>query len=155
MGALVSAPCAELHRGADGEGRTGRADAAGWADILSTARGTFCQPGSPAVALRWSSHQRRVEDGRGRDQPDPAHLDRAWYYGNWSNPAALRTFSYTEGDTTLSECATDAEFCELMRSFGNMDNFKGVDDMCSDEIRAAFERLGLAALLYQNRPQVA
>ena len=30
-----------------------------------------------------------------------------------------------------------------------------VDDMCSDEIRAAFERLGLADLLYQNRPQVA
>ena len=32
LGALVSAPCAELHRGADGEGRTGRAgraDAAG------------------------------------------------------------------------------------------------------------------------------
>ena len=79
----------------------------------------------------------------------------AWYYGNWSNPAALRTFSYTEGDTTLSECATDEEFRELMRRFENMGTFKGVDDMCSDEIRDAFARLGLADLLHQNRPRVA
>jgi hypothetical protein len=76
----------------------------------------------------------------------------AWYYGNWINPLTLKLMSYAEGDTTLTECEDDASFvkevrehCDWQKSAGY---FIGVDCMCSAEIEAAFDRLGLGEYLH-------
>ena len=43
--------------------------------------------------------------------------DDAECYGNWANPEKRIIFSYVEGDCTMTECDTDAEFvAEIRRS---------------------------------------
>ena len=76
----------------------------------------------------------------------------AWYLGNWANPTTRMLFSYCEGDTSLTECDTDAEFVEQVRGVAECygEGFKGIDPMCVPEIEAAFRRLGLADLFHST-----
>ena len=84
-----------------------------------------------------------------------AQLDKrqdAWYYGNWINPLTLKLFSYCEGDLTLTECDTEADFaaqvrecCEWQKQAGY---FIGLDGMCSEPIIEAFKRMGLEEYLH-------
>jgi hypothetical protein len=77
----------------------------------------------------------------------------AHYFGNWVNPAKREWFTYAEGDTTLTRCATDQEFVAYVREtfawYEEYDgNRPGIDPGFSEELRAEFERLGLADLLH-------
>lgn len=78
----------------------------------------------------------------------------ASYYGNWANPLKLQLVSYAEGDITVTKCDTDAEFtaavtemCEWQKTAGY---FKGIDSMCSDDIKAGFARTNLNQYLWPD-----
>jgi hypothetical protein len=72
--------------------------------------------------------------------------------GLGTNPTARKIFSYCEGDTTLVNCSTDAEYVEQLRAVANWnrDNecWKGIDPGFGDEMKAQFVALGLSDLLY-------
>lgn len=77
----------------------------------------------------------------------------ASYYGTWANPTTLIVFSYCEGDTTHIQCESDAEFAEELRRIDkwNVENGHGparIDPGFSPEMKAAFERIGLADMLH-------
>lgn len=77
----------------------------------------------------------------------------AEYYGNWANPTRLIIFSYCEGDCTLTECDTDAEFVAKIRDMArweiedNDGKFK-IDALCNQPMIARWESLGLGDLLH-------
>jgi hypothetical protein len=87
-----------------------------------------------------------------------AQLDTAQdasYFGNWINPITLKLFSYVEGDTTLTECESEAEFaavvreaCEWHKERGYWTERDGIDGMCSEPIIEAFKRMGLEQYLH-------
>ena len=74
------------------------------------------------------------------------------YYGTWTNPTTLRIFCYCEGDTTLQQAETEAEYVkairELVRWATEAGYWKGIDSMCNDAITARFNELGLGDLLH-------
>lgn len=74
------------------------------------------------------------------------------YYGTWANPDKRIIFCYCEGDTTMTECATDKEFTEEMRSLAKWSIEGGydfhIDTMCVDAMTQRFTALGLADLLW-------
>lgn len=79
------------------------------------------------------------------------HQD-ASYFGIWVNPLLLRYVSYIEGDQTLIQYESEAEFTagireavEWQKSAGH---FIGIDGMCRPEIIEAFTRLGLGEFLH-------
>lgn len=76
----------------------------------------------------------------------------AWYYGNWINPITLKLFSYAEGDTTLTECESEAEFIAAVRECVRWQTehgyFIGIDGMCEPAIIDAFIRMGLGDVLH-------
>lgn len=89
--------------------------------------------------------------GNGWAQVDTAQ--DASYFGNWANPTKLLFFSYCEGDTTLVECETEAEFVDYLRKtadwYAKNDGAPAkIDPGLNEEITAAFTKLGLADLLH-------
>jgi hypothetical protein len=77
----------------------------------------------------------------------------AEYFGNWINPTKRIWFSYTEGDTTLIRCDTDAEFVAYVREtfawYEERDGRRpGIDPGFSEDLKAAFVALGLGDLLH-------
>jgi len=76
----------------------------------------------------------------------------AWYYGNWANPETLELVSYAEGDLTIKQADTEAEFVEEMRRIEKWHKENGgkckVDTMCVDTITLQFEQIGLADMLH-------
>ena len=72
----------------------------------------------------------------------------ASYYGNWINPLARKIVSYAEGDVTVEEYDSDEEFTEAVNKFVDWHKkggyWKGIDDMCREDIRARLEELNLA-----------
>lgn len=77
--------------------------------------------------------------------------DASWY-GNWVNPTKLKLLSYCEGDVTLIECDSEEEFKEQLAAtlkwHVENDYQPKIDGMCSEEIIAAFTRLGFAEWLH-------
>lgn len=78
--------------------------------------------------------------------------DAPWH-GNWANPFNRQVMIFQEGDETLHQAATDAEFVQAVRNVKTSQEacghaFKGIDTMCSKRLRARFEALGLRDLLY-------
>ena len=77
----------------------------------------------------------------------------AHYYGTWANPEKRLIFSYTEGDTCLTECDTDQEFIEQIRYCETWNNDGGwgqihIDPGFNPDIKQRFEAMGLADLLH-------
>ena len=77
----------------------------------------------------------------------------AWYFGNWANPSKLVLVSYCEGDVTVQRAESEAEFVfEIRRikewNVANGWQFSGIDPMGSDDIEAAFVKLGLGDLIH-------
>ncbi len=76
----------------------------------------------------------------------------ASYYGQWANPITFKLMSYCEGDVTLTECDTEAEFIEAIRECIRWNKeagyFIGIDGMCEPRIIEAFTRMGLAEFLH-------
>lgn len=84
----------------------------------------------------------------------------ASYFGTWANPTTRTIICFCEGDLTVQEAETDAEFCEALRAIktwntehGGDGGFKGIDTMCRPEITEAFVALGLQDLLQQQPPK--
>ena len=76
----------------------------------------------------------------------------ASYYGNWISPTERKLMSYCEGDTTLTECADDADFISAVREcvawHKEREYFIGIDAGGVAEIEQAFDRLGLGEFLH-------
>jgi hypothetical protein len=77
----------------------------------------------------------------------------ASYFGNWVNPVKREWFAYCEGDTTLIRCESDAEFAAYVREtfdwYAERDGRRpGIDPGFSDDLKAAFNRVGLTDLLH-------
>lgn len=73
----------------------------------------------------------------------------ASYYGNWINPTSLEIMSYAEGDVTRTICESVEEFraeVERICAWHEEQDGKrpGIDAMCRDDLKSAFERVGLA-----------
>lgn len=77
----------------------------------------------------------------------------ASYFGTWCSPSRRIIVNYCEGDVTTTICETDAEFVEEMRRIDqwNQNNGHGralIDPGFSPDMKAAFERIGLADMLH-------
>jgi len=74
----------------------------------------------------------------------------ASYFGTWANPFKLIIFQYCEGDTTMTECETEQEFCAEMRKIEGFDGyrFRGVDPGFNAPLLAKFEEIGLSNMLH-------
>ena len=77
----------------------------------------------------------------------------ASYYGTWCSPAERTIVSFSEGDVTTTLCETDEEFVTELRELARWANEAGygptkIDAVFHDELRQAFENLGLADLLH-------
>ncbi len=77
----------------------------------------------------------------------------ASYYGTWCSPAERTIVSFSEGDVTTTVCETDEEFVAEIRELARWTDEAGhgpmkIDAVCHDELRQAFEKLGLADLLH-------
>ena len=77
----------------------------------------------------------------------------ASYYGSWCSFSARTIVSFSEGDVTTTVCETDAEFVEQVRELARWNDEAGygpmkIDAVFHDEMRQAFEKLGLADLLH-------
>jgi len=74
------------------------------------------------------------------------------YFGQWANPHTLKTFSYVEGDVTLCEAETVDEFVAHVRNMAawhqENNEFRGIDTMCREPLRARFVEIGLGDLLH-------
>jgi peptidoglycan/xylan/chitin deacetylase (PgdA/CDA1 family) len=99
---------------------------------------------------RYDFHLCRAVDGW-------AQLDTrqdASYHGIWINPVSLKLFSYVEGDTTLTECESEAEFITAARICFEWHKehgyFIGVDAMEAGGAKQAFVRMGLGEYLHEE-----
>ena len=77
----------------------------------------------------------------------------ASYYGTWCSPAARTIVSFCEGDVTTTVCENDQELVEQIRELARWTDEAGygpmkIDAVFHDELRPAFEKLGLADLLH-------
>lgn len=77
----------------------------------------------------------------------------ASYYGRWVNPTRMTLFCYVEGDTTMVECESEAEFAKAVREASDWharnDGVPGrIDAGFTPGMRERFERLGLGDLLH-------
>lgn len=76
----------------------------------------------------------------------------ASYYGTWTNPAQRQIFSYCEGDTTLTQCETDAEYVQALHELVEWNRgagyWRGIDPGFAPAMREQFTRLGLDSLLH-------
>lgn len=78
--------------------------------------------------------------------------DAPWF-GTWTSPGRLAIFSYCEGDTTLQEAETPEEYVAALRDLVRWNDDHGhgparIDPGFDPEMRAVFERLGIADLLH-------
>ena len=107
----------------------------------------------------------RTFDGSGTSEGHAAKLHAAvfatvvtrndcGFYGQWANPATRTIVAFTEGDLTRTECASDEEFTNEMRTIAawhGPDDWRGIDPS-RPELRSAFSRLGLDELLITASP---
>ena len=75
------------------------------------------------------------------------------YYGIWCSPTERTIVSFSEGDVTTRVCETDEEFVAEIRELARWNDGAGygpmkIDALFHDELRRAFEHLGLADLLH-------
>ena len=75
------------------------------------------------------------------------------YYGTWCSPTERTIVSFSEGDVTTRVCETDAELVAEIRELVRWSDEAGygptkIDAMHHDELRQAFEKLGLRDLLH-------
>lgn len=76
-------------------------------------------------------------------------------FGNWANPTDLKWLNYRDGETTLVEFRTYAEFIDYCRAtFAWYEQHDGqrpsMDCGFNDDIRAEFIRLGLGDILSED-----
>ena len=69
------------------------------------------------------------------------------------SPTVRTIVSFAEGDVTTTVCETDAEFVAQLRELARWNDEAGygpmkIDPGLGDELRRAFETLGLADLLH-------
>lgn len=77
----------------------------------------------------------------------------ASYFGFWCSPGARTIVGFSEGDVTTTVCETDEVFVREIRELARWNDEAGygpmkIDALCHDELRQAFEKLGLADLLH-------
>ena len=76
--------------------------------------------------------------------------DAPWL-GSWVAPSRRTIVSFCEGDVTTTVCETDEEFVGQLREVARWNDEAGygpmkIDAVSHDELRQAFETLGLADL---------
>ena len=81
------------------------------------------------------------------------HSARRQLFGTWCSPASRTIVTFCEGDLTTTVCDTDAQFSEQLRELAEWNAERGygpmkIDPGFSDELRRAFEKLGVADLLH-------
>lgn len=77
----------------------------------------------------------------------------ASYYGTWCSPTRREIVNYCEGDVTRQIADTDEEFVKAIREHQDWVEGAGhgpmkIDPGFAPEMKADFERLGLADLLH-------
>ena len=75
------------------------------------------------------------------------------HYGTWCALATRTIVNFCEGDVTTTVCETDAEFAGQLRELARWNAEAGygsmkIDPGHGDEIRQAYEKLGVADLLH-------
>ena len=78
--------------------------------------------------------------------------DAPWL-GSWAAPNRPTIVSFCQGDVTTTVCETDEEFVGQLREMARWNDEAGygpmkIDAVSDDELRQAFETLGLADLLH-------
>ena len=77
----------------------------------------------------------------------------ASYYGSWCSLSARTIVCFCEGDVTTTVCETDDEFIAQIREMARWNDEAEhgpmkIDAVFHNEMRQAFEQLGLADLLH-------
>ena len=75
------------------------------------------------------------------------------YYGLWVSPTERTIVEFSEGDLTTTVCESDAELVAELRALARWADEAGygptkIQALFHDELRRAFERLGVADLLH-------
>ena len=75
------------------------------------------------------------------------------FYGSWCAPTTRTIVNFCEGDVTTTVCETGPEFAEKLRELARWNAERGygpmkIDPGFGDELRQAFEKLGVADLLH-------
>ena len=78
--------------------------------------------------------------------------DAPWF-GAWAAPSSRTIVSFSESDVTTTVCETDADFVGQLRELARWNDAAGygpmkIDPGMGDDLRQAFEQLGLADLLH-------
>ena len=78
---------------------------------------------------------------------------RAVYHGAWCSPGERTIVEFSEGDLTTTVCESDAEFVAELRKYVRWADEAGYGPtkilaLFHDELRRAFEALGVADLLH-------
>ena len=78
---------------------------------------------------------------------------RAASYGLWVSPTERTIVEFSEGDLTTTVCESDAELVAELRALARWADEAGygptkIQALFPDELRRAFERLGVADLLH-------
>ena len=89
-----------------------------------------------------SSHGNWAQIDTGQDAP---------WFGQWANPFKREILGYAEGDRTLTECSTDAEFASELDRIAAFhrenDEWKGIDTW-SVRLRERFVAAGAGHLVH-------
>ena len=75
------------------------------------------------------------------------------HHGCWTAPATRTIVTFCEGDVTTTVCDIDEDYVAQVRELARWNDEAGygpmkIDAVCHDELRQAFEKLGLADLLH-------
>ena len=78
--------------------------------------------------------------------------DAPWY-GSWVSVRARTIINFCEGDVTTTVCETDFDLVEQLRELARWNDEAGygpmkIDPGMGDDLRQAFEKLGVADLLH-------
>lgn len=73
----------------------------------------------------------------------------ASYFGTWTNPYSLTVMTFAEGDETFTQCNTQEEYVELIRSMCKFyDNKMKIDAAADHKLCERFTDLGLNDLIH-------
>ena len=82
----------------------------------------------------------------------------AWYFGQWTQPATLRIFTYCEGDTILLEAESPEEYTAEIRRLAAWHEENGfsfqIDEMCNETIIGHLSALGLSEYMATPPPDL-
>lgn len=84
----------------------------------------------------------------------------AHYFGIWANPFEKRVVTYCEGDVTIEDAETIAEFVSIFENIKRFYDesgygYRGIDPGFNDDLKAEFIKMGMTRFFYPDEQEAA